>query len=425
MYDGLTTSTFPSRRTSPQEDAWEKLLLDIVEAVSVPASEYRRIESHYQAISEILVDPGDPALADGHVFPQGSFLTRTVVRALGNGEIDVDAILLLRETSLAPRELLETLHAELEARARTQGGVERRNRCVTVHYADETLPAHLDVTPAIASDGNDDDEGWGPLEVPDYKRADWHPTNPRDFADWFNDISKTSIVLNQESVAFAEARKRADAEQLPSHEAINAFDPLRATVKLMKRHRDAFRERHGVDAPVPISVVITTLAAKAYKEVAALSQQQPLTALQAIREIIARMPNQFDQDGRAGLPWQLCNPRRPAENFAEKWNRDPAYAAMFAQWHGELANAVGLGFVEFSEERDFEEAVLTAFGPEARKRARSFLLEEAGLGHPLPGLNDSAANRLRNAGAVSTAFRGLAAAEPREAAQPKSLGRLG
>ena len=94
MYDGLTTSTFPTRRASPQEVAWEKLLLEIVEAVSVPASDYERIESHYNAISEILIEPDDPELADGHVFPQGSFLTRTVVRALGKGEIDVDAILL-------------------------------------------------------------------------------------------------------------------------------------------------------------------------------------------------------------------------------------------------------------------------------------------------------------------------------------------
>lgn len=425
MYDRSTTSPLPSRSTSPEEDAWEKLLLEIVDAVSIPASEYQRIESHYKAISEILIDPDNVELADGYVFPQGSFLTRTVVRALGEGEIDVDAILLLRETSLAPRELLEALLAELELRVRTQGDVERRNRCVTVHYADDSLPAHLDVTPAVPSDGNDDDEGWGPLEVPDYKQADWHPTNPRDFADWFNDISRTSIALDQGTVAFAEARKRAEGEQLPSHDAINAFDPLRATVKLMKRHRDAFRERHGADAPVPISVVITTLAAKAYKEVAALAQQRPLTALQAMREIIARMPNQFDQDGRAGLPWKLSNPRRPAENFAEKWNRDPAYAAMFAKWHGELADAVGLGFVEFSEERDFEQAVLTAFGPEARKRTRSFLLEEAGLGHPLPGLRDEVADSLRKAGAVGTTFRGLAEAEPQQAAQPKSLGRLG
>lgn len=425
MYDRSTTSTFPSRTTSPEEDAWEKLLLEIVDAVSIPASEYQRIERHYKAISEILIDPVNVELADGYVFPQGSFLTRTVVRALGEGEIDVDAILLLRETSLAPRELLDALLGELEARARTQGDVERRNRCVTVHYADESLPAHLDVTPGIPSDGNDDDEGWGPLEVPDYKQADWHPTNPRDFADWFNDISRTSIALDQGTVAFAEARKRAEAEQLPSHDAINAFDPLRATVKLIKRHRDAFRERHGADAPVPISVVITTLAAKAYKEVAVLSQQRPLTALQAMREIIARMPNQFDQDGRAGLPWKLSNPRRPAENFAEKWNRDPAYAAMFAKWHGELADAVGLGFVEFSEERDFEQAVLTAFGPEARKRTRSFLLEEAGLRHPLPGLRDEVVDRLHKAGAVGATFRGLAEAEPQQAARPKSLGRLG
>ena len=425
MYDGLTTSTFPTRRASPQEVAWEKLLLEIVEAVSVPASDYERIESHYNAISEILIEPDDPELADGHVFPQGSFLTRTVVRALGKGEIDVDAILLLQETALTPRALLETLHAELEARARTQGGVERRNRCVTVHYADASLPAHLDVTPAIASNGNNDDEGWGPLEVPDYKQADWHPTNPRDFADWFNDISETPILLEQGTVSFTEARKRADAEQLPSHEAINAFDPLRATVKLMKRHRDVFRERHGAEAPVPISVVITTLAAKAYKEVAELSQKQPLTALQAIREIITRMPNQFDEDGRTGSEWRLCNPRRRAENFAEKWNRDPAYAALFNKWHGELASAVGLGFAAFSEERAFEEEVLAAFGPEARKQTRSFLLEEAGLGHPLPGLDDTTAERLRKAGVVGATFRGLGDAEPRQAAQPKSLGRLG
>ena len=425
MNDDLTALTFPASHVSPQEDAWEKLLLQIVEVVSVPATDYARIESHYNAISEILIEPNDPELADGHVFPQGSFLTRTVVRAVGKGEIDVDAILLLQERTLAPRELLEVLHAELKARARTKGGVERRNRCVTVHYEDVSLPAHVDVTPAIASDGNDDDEGWGPLEVPDYKQADWHPTNPRDCADWFNDISEIPIILKQETVPLAEARNRVDAEQLPSHEAINAFDPLRATVKLMKRHRDVFRERHGTKAAVPISVVITTLAAKAYKEVAELSQRQPLTSLQAIRQIIGRMPTQFDQDGRVCAEWVLCNPRRPAENFAEKWNLDPAYAAMFAKWHGELTSAVELGIMAFSEERTFEEKVFAAFGPEARKRTRSFLLEEAGLGHPLPGLDDTTAGRLRKAGAVGATFRGLADVEPRQAAQPKSLDRLG
>ena len=86
MYDRSTTSTFPSRTTSPEEDAWEKLLLEIVDAVSIPASEYQRIERHYKAISEILIDPVNVELADGYVFPQGSFLTRTVVRALGEGE---------------------------------------------------------------------------------------------------------------------------------------------------------------------------------------------------------------------------------------------------------------------------------------------------------------------------------------------------
>lgn len=425
MYDQTITPARPSRLDTTREGAWEKLLLEIVDAVSVPASEYDRIESHYRAISEILADPNDPQLADGHVFPQGSFLARTVIRALGDGEIDVDAIVLLPETTLTPRELLDCVHRELDARARTQGKIERRNRCVTVHYADDTLPAHLDVTPAVPSIGNEDDEGWGPLEVPDYERAEWHPTNPKDFADWFNDVSDRLIVLDHETVAFAEDKRRASTEPLPSHQAVNAFDPLRAAIKLMKRHRDVFRDQQPSGSPVPISVVITTLAAKAYLEVAQLSQHRPMTALQAIREIVNRMPSQFDQDGRMGGAWVLSNPRRPQENFAEKWNRDPTYAAMFSRWHSELQSAVGLGFAEFSEQRLFEDAVLSAFGPEARGRTRTFLLDEAKRKHAIPGMSASAADQLHKAGAVNAVFSGLAASEPNEAAAPRSLGRLG
>lgn len=408
----------PVDRTS----AWDLLLLEIADAVSLPASEYERIEGHYKAISEILEDPNDPNLADAVIFPQGSFLTRTVIRAPANGEIDVDAIMFLKRTALGPQKLLEALHAELEARARTQGEVERRNRCVTVHYADQNYPSHMDVTPAVPTNGNVAKDGQGPLEVPDYNADDWHPTNPKDFADWFNAICARALRLARTYDAVAVAK--AATEALPSHADINAFNPLRAAVKLLKRHRDQFKSRQREGAPVPISVIITTLVAKAYDELAK-SQTHAMTALEVVQELVRRMPSQFDQIGGPGAQWVLSNPRRPSENFAEKWNRHPEYALLFAQWHAELTEALALGQQAFIEPRDFEAAINKAFGPQAERRTRSYLNEAAARGQVLPGLAPGASERLAKAGSVESLLTGLAQSNPEGPARPKPTGRLG
>src|SRR5690606_36108278 len=92
----------------------------------------------------------------------------------------------------------------------------------------------------------------------------------------------------------------------------------RATIKLLKRHRDEWAIRTTNEDYRPISAVITTLATHAYLDVAKESHLKPLRPLDAILEIVRRMPQHIKYKGDDCL---VCNPLDNGENFSEKWNR--------------------------------------------------------------------------------------------------------
>lgn len=412
--------------TTERLDAWEQLLLDIGRSISLPESLYKRLEGHYDSIAELLLDPTDPELSDLLIFPQGSVLTRTLVRPLPGCDADVDAIAFRKKgTRLTPREWLDSLLAELDARVRTQGTVKRKRRCVTVSYADSVLPAHVDVTPALPSLGNIKEDGTGPLEVPDYPSNALSPTNPKDFADWVMQASLVALPLSRTTIRLMEARAKAEVESMPTHADMIALDPLRLAIKVAKRHRDIYARACRCDDLQPISVVITTLITKAFLAFAAESQLsgRELTMIQALREIVARMPAQLDRTG-AGQ-WWLSNPRRPTENFVEKWNLEPALAEVFFAWHEQFKQAADLGLYNFADRDDFVRAVEEAFGIEPKRATDKRLVEAAKAGVELPGLAPVIAARLRHGEAAAATLLGLAPTTPVRAQQPQDLGRLG
>lgn len=407
-------------------DAWEQLLLDIGRSISLPESRYAKLEGHYTAISGLLLDPKDPELTDLLIFPQGSVQTRTLVRPLPGCEADVDAIAFREKgTRLTPREWLDRLLAELEARARTQGGVKRKRRCVTVSYDDKELPAHVDVTPAVPTLGNNKDDGTGPLEVPDYPSNKMSPTNPKDFADWVKQASEETLPLRQTTIRLVEDRAKAEVESMPTHADMIALDPLRLAIKVAKRHRDIYARANKCEEHQPISVVITTMITKAFLAFAAEARRvgRELTMIEALREIVARMPAQLDRTGHG--QWLLSNPRRPTENFVEKWNTEPGRADVFFAWHTQLKQAVDLGLYNFSDREDFVQAVEEAFGLEPRRATDKRLVEAAKAGKELPGLAPATAARLRHGEAAAATLLGLASTTPARAQQPQDLGRLG
>ena len=406
-----------------RRDAWETLLLEIDERISLTPPQYEGLKSRYESVSAILEDPTDSQLGDMLVFPQGSFRTRTVTRPPGDDDVDIDAIAyVVGGTHLAPLDLLDRLFTELHARARTGGEVVPSKRCVTVQYKDEQLPCHLDVTPAERKPGNPNDDGSGRLRVPDRPTAAWSPSNPKDFADWFEDIASLEMnVLIPEAYRQLIIAKRGDTEPLPSHEEITAPNGLRIGVRLMKRHRDVYVERTGRTKSKPISVLITTLAAKAYERVALRNRGQFLSPLQILEQVAAEMPNCFDAP-LSGEQYRLLNPEDPDENFAEKWNNDPALPRTFFAWHKDLVQTLRYGLIEFPSKARFRAELTESFGTSAGSACDDYFSQiKNGV---YPGLSAAAAQSARVAG-QSAALIGLGNTEPTRAAQPKPLDRLG
>lgn len=405
-----------------RREAWETLLLEIDASISLSATQYAGLESRYESISALLEDPIDPELGDMVVFPQGSVRTRTVTRPPDDGDVDIDAIAYIKGgTHLEPVDLLDRLFVELDTRARTGGEVVPHNRCVTVQYSDEQLPCHLDVTPAERKPGNPNDDGTGRLRVPDRKITDWSPSNPKDFAEWFEEIADLEMnVLIPEAYRQLVIAKRGETEPLPPHEEITAPNGLRVGVRLMKRHRDMYVERTGRAESKPISVLITTLAAKAYERVARLNFGRTLTPLQILEQVAAEMPNCFDAP-LDGEQYRLQNPEDPEENFAEKWNEDPALPRTFYAWQNELVRTLRYGLIEFPSKVRFRAELMESFGTSAGRACDDFFAEVRDV---YPGLSAAAAQMARVAG-KSAALIGLGSSEPTRAAEPRPLDRLG
>ena len=110
---------------------------------------------------------------------------------------------------------------------------------------------------------------------------------------------------------------RASVEELPD-EKIKT--PLQRAIQILKRHRDIRFENDPNGRPS--SIIVTTLAAKAY------GQQENLFS--ALIAIATDMDKQIEYDGE-GRP-VVCNPVNPNENLAEKWQEHPERFTKFQEW---------------------------------------------------------------------------------------------
>ena len=90
-------------------------------------------------------------------------------------------------------------------------------------------------------------------------------------------------------------------------------------MQVLKRPRDVFFEG---DDDAPISIIITTLAARAY--------QGHGSVYATLSNLLERMPTYIEYDSN-GLPF-VRNPMNPLENFADKWHQVPEKQKAFDNW---------------------------------------------------------------------------------------------
>jgi hypothetical protein len=129
---------------------------------------------------------------------------------------------------------------------------------------------------------------------PGFKKVceDWHISNPEGYAKWFESR------MNQMQQVILE---KAQVDDVP---LFKRKTPLQRSVQLLKRHRDQMFK--GNEDIKPISIIITTLAARAYAGETDVES--------AIRRILMQMGEFVN----AGVP-RIPNPVDPDEDFADKW----------------------------------------------------------------------------------------------------------
>jgi len=333
--------------SSPTQQLDTLLELSIAD-FDIPDDVRRIAEQRYRDVGDWLADYYDGNAADGVIYPQGSFLLGTVVQPiLNNCEYDIDLVCRrdLPKSSVTQAELKQSVGTALcsyvsSSPAGTPTQAESK-RCWTLNYPHE--PFHMDVLPAIP----DADATPNAILITDRELRNWQHSNPLDYAKWFE---------GRMAREFAEARavlaKRMDVDDVPDW---NVKTTLQRTVQALKRHRDLYFEQRPDDRPA--SIIITTLAARAYDGAGELNE--------VLVDTTSRMPGLIER--RDGV-WWVPNPIREKENFADRWEGRPTRAEAFFRWI-EQAHADFAGFGADAGVDRVVRKLAESFGERSAKRA--------------------------------------------------------
>ena len=334
------------------------ILRHLADEIDVSPTRYQEAKDHYNAVGEWLGrDDSELAPFLPVVFPQGSFVLGTAIRPIGDEEYDVDAVCLLQQppAGLTQQQLKDLVGARLKhPQSRYRDMIlppSGSRRCWTIRYAEGTK-FHLDVLPAIPDAYHDllhlaVDVAFAEHAIQITDRKVWHlglpwpKSNPRGYTEWFKGRMRSSLQQAKEQLALL---TRAEVEQI---EDFRVRVPLQRLVQILKRHRDL---RYNGDSDKPISIIITTLAARAYQNEGDLASLIP-NVLAQMRQLIEQR-----EDG-----WWVPNPVDPRENFADKWREQPRKAERFFEWL-QAVEADYRALLTATETERFQFTLTNAFG---------------------------------------------------------------
>ena len=307
-----------------QQQQLGQLLDYTAQELDIPADLDTELTAEYSRLGEWLrADNAKRFDTDSDLYTQGSRRLGTLVRPVNDeDDYDIDVVYLrhLAKSGITQEELkqqagdqLRQYTRELRESEGRQVSLLEKQRCWRVQFGDRY---HMDVLPALPDEqayANNDRHHEHGIIITDKDLVRWQPSNPKGYALWFE--SRMQVVLMESRQAKAKAAS-VDVEDVPEH-AVRT--PLHRVVQLLKRHRDLRYDGNPDDKP--ISVIITTLAARAY--------QNETDVYQAMDTVTRQMQGLVERrDGR----WWIPNPVAPKENFADKWVDNPQRADRFIEW---------------------------------------------------------------------------------------------
>jgi hypothetical protein len=326
----------------------DQLVATSIADFDIPLDVYQRAVARYLALGDWLADHWGSDRTDGAIYPQGSIRLGTMVRPVtDSAEYDVDLVCRrdFAKESTTQRELKADVGLGVAAFVASgpEGQPLQREgrRCWTLDYRDE--PFHMDVLPALP----DEEAPPSGILLTDRELVRWQRSNPVDFANWFYAKMEGEFAESQAAMA-----KKLNVEKVPDWYVRTT---LQRTVQALKRHRDIhFAE--DADAR-PASIIITTLAARAYPGSGSLYE--------VLLEVTQKMPAFVE---RRDDVWWVENPVQPVENFADRWRSEPSSAQRFFDWMSRAQTT----FAAIGEERGLDRVLAKlakSFGDGPARRA--------------------------------------------------------
>jgi hypothetical protein len=293
-----------------------ELFQRIAEELDIPDYLFEKAEGSYQALGKYINEYCDCSV---DVYTQGSFRLGTVIRPLNDeDEYDLDLVTNITEVpSISASALKNKVGDILRESKRYSSMLEEKKRCWRIEYSDEAQ-FHMDITPAKPTDEttsiavtNKSDSGIYTFTM----------SNPVGYSEWFEKRKVVIIESQKHSVVEASSVE-------PVKVKLNMIKlPLQRAIQILKRHRDKTFEN---DPDIkPVSIIITTLAAQSYCGETGVYD--------ALKKILSTMSSFIKiENGKYCIP----NPSNPQENFADKWNAEPAKATAFYDWLGKARNDI-------------------------------------------------------------------------------------
>ena len=331
--------------TQEQSKIFSEILNTLGKTLDITETQYKDAVSSYGAVGDWLAKP-ESSLAPYYpvIRPQGSFMLGTMIKPINEkDDLDIDLVCELtgKNASWTQYHLKQTVGNRLKENERYKKMLDKEGRrCWTLIYAD-SANYHMDILPCIVSYGykivlekvfsataSDRDYESLAIRITDKKQSNyysdtiaenWMKSNPFGYGRWF--YHKADVMTLQKSMILSDA-----VSPVPKYNKEKL--PLQRVVQILKRHRDMMFK--GSDDK-PVSIVITTLAALAYK--------QEASTIDALISIVGNMEKyieeRYDRNFGKVIKW-ISNPVNHEENFADKWIEYPQREQNFYRWLNQI-----------------------------------------------------------------------------------------
>jgi hypothetical protein len=306
-------------RPESQGDVADILLADVAIRVQLSPTNYNLAVSRANVLSDWIDRPESPLHGRMTLtYAQGSMAyNATIARCLRTDEFDIDIIVqIIVLVGMTAKQVLDELYEAVRGApgSRYYKMVERRNRCVTVHYADGM---HLDITPALLAPARSPRTSLIFNHKPE-DRSDpsgyalW--ANPYGFAEWFKARTPANEAFARAYMARAQRwaashEIRADMETVPEQKPPHEKSMAVIALQLLKRNRNVrFDGRAGRRPP---SVLLSKLAAEVAVQTGSLLDQ----LLRLARHVRGTIGLAHEQ----GRLIAVTNPTCVEDVFTDRW----------------------------------------------------------------------------------------------------------